>query len=187
MAGTGLRQLGRERPFRAAVAKPHFLARAIRRGDDAGAGQRTDRRNVGLGAQRTANGIPVTCSTGASQCFFYRTGRIAHGAPAVLDVDLNIFGLGVEGLRGYVSTRFRTDFGDDEFWPRVNDNFDLLAGYLELNRRCSGFGSGVIIRLAGSFLRLRRRVADLPNPDVEHEPRGVRWLGFGEGCAGAHQ
>ncbi len=89
----------------------------------------------GSGAQRTARGIPVTCSTGASHCFYYRSGRIAHGAPAVLDVDLNVFGLGVEGLRGYVSTRFRTDFGDDEFWPRVNDNFDLLAGYLELNRR----------------------------------------------------
>ncbi len=89
----------------------------------------------GSGTQRTAGEIPVTCSTGAAHCYFYRSGRVANSAPAVLDVDFNIFGFGIEGLRGYVSTRFRTDFGDDEFWPRVNDNFDLLAGYLELNRR----------------------------------------------------
>ena len=77
---------------------------------------------------------PATCTTGAEYCFFYRAGAIQETYPAVLDVDLSVFALGVEGLRAYVSTRFRTDIGGDEFWPRVNDNFDLLAGYLELTR-----------------------------------------------------
>jgi hypothetical protein len=89
---------------------------------------------VGDGIQRFVGDTLVTCSASAAYCYFYRSGTVASTSPAVLDVDLNVFGFGVEGLRAYVSTRFRTDFGADEFWPRVNDNFDLLAGYVELNR-----------------------------------------------------
>lgn len=81
-----------------------------------------------------AGEAPVTCTTGAQYCFFYRAGAVEEAYPAVLDVDLSVFGFGVEGLRAYVSTRFRTDIGGDELWPRTNDNFDLLAGYLELTR-----------------------------------------------------
>jgi hypothetical protein len=89
----------------------------------------------GTGSQRFVGDTLVTCSSGAAYCYFYRSGIVANSAPAVLDVDVNVFGFGVEGLRAYVSARFRTDFGSEEFWPRVDDNFDLLAGYLELNRR----------------------------------------------------
>jgi hypothetical protein len=77
---------------------------------------------------------PATCATGADYCFFYRSGAVQKTYPAVLDVDLSVFGFDVEGLRAYVSTRFRTDIGGDKFWPRVDDHFDLLAGYLELKR-----------------------------------------------------
>ncbi len=103
----------------------------------------------GSGTQRMVGDTLVTCSTGGSHCYFYRSGFIANSAPAVLDVDLNIFGLGIEGLRGYVSTRFRTSFGGEKFWPRVEDNFDLLAGYLELNRRSFRVRAGRDYQVSG--------------------------------------
>ncbi|NIR44765.1 MAG: hypothetical protein GWN99_10705 [Gemmatimonadetes bacterium] len=94
----------------------------------------------GTGTQRTKGDTIVTCTSGETYCFFYRSGEVANSSPAVVDVDLNVFGFGIEGLRGYVSTRFRNDFsdatfGNDEFWPRGDEHFDLLAGYVELNRR----------------------------------------------------
>lgn len=64
----------------------------------------------------------------------YVAGPVQETYPALLDLDLNLFGFGVEGLRAYVSTRWRTELGADEFWPRVQDSFDLLAGYLEYSR-----------------------------------------------------
>ncbi len=88
----------------------------------------------GSGRQRQVGDTLVTCTTGATHCFFYRSGSVQSTYPSVLDFDLNFFGMGVEGLRAYVSTRFRTDFGSDDFWPRTDDNFDLLAAFLELDR-----------------------------------------------------
>jgi hypothetical protein len=95
---------------------------------------------VGSGTQRMVGDTVVTCTTGAEYCYFYRAGEVANSSPAVLDVDVSVFGFGIQGLRAYVSTRFRNDFsdgtfGNDEFWPRGDEHFDLLAGYVELNRR----------------------------------------------------
>jgi hypothetical protein len=94
---------------------------------------------TGSGIQRMVGDTLVTCTTGAEYCYFYRAGEVANSSPAVVDVDLNVFGFGIEGLRAYVSTRFRNDFsdgtfGNDEFWPRGDEHFDLLSGYVELNR-----------------------------------------------------
>jgi hypothetical protein len=95
---------------------------------------------VGSGIQRLVGDTLVTCSAGDSFCYFYRAGEIANSSPAVLDVDLNVFSFGIEGLRAYVSTRFRNDFsdgtiGNDEFWPLGDVHVELLAGFLELNRQ----------------------------------------------------
>ena len=77
----------------------------------------------------------VTCTTGADYCYFYRGGPVIHNSPTTLDADLNVFGFGVEGLRLYVNTRFMWNFGGTpDFWPLVNQNFQLLNAYLELNR-----------------------------------------------------
>lgn len=88
----------------------------------------------GGGRQRQFGEIPVTCATGASYCFFYRAGAEVWTAPLVQDVDVTVWGFGIEGLRAYLSTRFRAAGGDDAFWPRTDDHFDLLAAYVELNR-----------------------------------------------------
>jgi len=91
----------------------------------------------GEGTQRFVGDTLVTCSTGVDHCFFYRPGSTIATTPAVLDLDLSVFGFGVEGLRAYISTRLRTGIGNSnrEFWPRTNDEFDLLYAYGELNRR----------------------------------------------------
>jgi hypothetical protein len=88
---------------------------------------------VGGGTQRLVGDTVVTCATGADYCYFYRSGEVAHTYPTVVDVDANVFGFGVEGLRFYVSTRFLTNFGGTEFWP-PGDEFYLLNAYAELNR-----------------------------------------------------
>ncbi len=87
--------------------------------------------------QRQYNGIQVTCATGADYCYYYRSDETISSVPVWLDLDLNVFGFGVEGLRFYANTRFRGALGDSEqkFWPRTeDDHFDLFAAYLELNR-----------------------------------------------------
>ncbi len=92
---------------------------------------------TGSGRQRRYGDILVTCDTGADYCYYYKSGDEFSTVPVWLDMDINVFGLGVEGLRFYASGRFRGALGasDEKFWPRTEDNFDLLAGYAELNRR----------------------------------------------------
>jgi hypothetical protein len=95
-------------------------------------------QTTGSGTQRKYGGITVTCTTGDDYCYYYRQGDKISTTPVWLDLDLNVFALGVEGLRFYASTRFRGALGDsdEKFWPRTgDDNFDVLAAYAELNRR----------------------------------------------------
>lgn len=126
---------------------------------------------AGSGAQRQVGDTLVTCSAGQSFCYFYRPGEELSTYPSVLDLDLNIFGFGVQGLRAFVSTRFRSDFGGDRFWPRTEDNFDLIAGYVELQRpawrlrlgrdyQISGLGlygydgGSILVRIRPAFIEL---------------------------------
>ncbi|MEE8476985.1 MAG: hypothetical protein V3S19_01365 [Gemmatimonadales bacterium] len=89
---------------------------------------------TGAGRQRLWGRTTVACEPAANHCFFYTSDPVVSTAPVIQDFDLNIWGFGVEGLRAYVNTRFRTALGDEEFWPRTDDHFDLLNGYLELRR-----------------------------------------------------
>jgi hypothetical protein len=92
---------------------------------------------TGSGTQREFSGILVTCATGANYCYYYRSDEKISTVPVWLDLDLNVFGFGIEGLRFYANTRFRGALGasEEKFWPRTeNDHFDVFAAYLELNR-----------------------------------------------------
>lgn len=88
------------------------------------------------GSRRVFSGSVVTCPPAGLFCYFYGAGEEISTAPVVQDLDLSVWGFGVEGLRAFVSTRLRTAVGEEEeeFWPRTTDNFDLITGYLELNR-----------------------------------------------------
>lgn len=84
----------------------------------------------------------VTCPSGEEYCYFYGSGSTLKTYPSVLDADLNVFGLGVEGLRFYVNTRFQTAFGaDDNYWP-IQPEIGLLNAYAELNRKDYRFRLG---------------------------------------------
>jgi len=93
---------------------------------------------TGSGPQRRYGDILVTCTTGEDHCYFYSSDSDSKmsTAPAFVDADLNVFGLGVEGLRFYASARFRSAFGSggEQFWPRTDEDFELVAAYAELNR-----------------------------------------------------
>ncbi len=86
---------------------------------------------TGVGRQRLYGDTLVSCATGATHCFFYRPLPVRSTTPATQDLDLSVWGFGVPGLRLYLSARLRTALGDDDFWPRSEDHFDLFAGYIE--------------------------------------------------------
>ncbi len=92
-------------------------------------------QTTGTGRQRLFGETTVSCEPAANHCFFYRSGSVVSTTPVIQDFDLNIWGFGVQGLRAYVNTRFRAALGNEEFWPRSDDHFDLLSGYMELRRQ----------------------------------------------------
>ena len=91
---------------------------------------------AGSGPQRQFGEILVSCTPGAEYCYYYGSGDEISTVPTFVDLDLSVFDLGVEGLRFYASTRFRSALGaaEEKFWPRTDENVELLAAYAELNR-----------------------------------------------------
>jgi len=63
------------------------------------------------------------------------SGDRAFAAPLTEDLEVNAWGLGIQGLRAYVLLRFRNSMGDSGLvWPRYDDHFDALWGFVELER-----------------------------------------------------
>jgi hypothetical protein len=91
-------------------------------------------QTTGSGRQRLFGQTTVTCEPANNQCYYYTSDAVVSTTPVIQDFDLNVWGLGVQGLRAYVNGRLRTALGDEAFWPRSDDHFDLLNGYLELRR-----------------------------------------------------
>ncbi len=89
---------------------------------------------TGTGRQRLWGRTTVACEAPTGQCYFYESAEVVSTAPVIQDIDFNVWGFGVEGLRAYVNTRLRAALGNEEFWPRTDDHFDLLNGYVELRR-----------------------------------------------------
>lgn len=78
-------------------------------------------------------GFPVFCVT-ETDCVFYRSQPVQHGAVLTQDVELTAWGLGVTGLSASLLLRGRTALGGEFSYPRVDDPFDAVLAYLELNR-----------------------------------------------------
>jgi len=102
-----------------------------------------------VGGRSRFNGRLVTCAPAAAYCFFYDAADEVSTAPVVQDLDLTAWGFGVEGLRVHLSARFRASLGDEEFWPRSDDNFDLIRGFVELQRRQYRFRVGRDFQVSG--------------------------------------
>jgi hypothetical protein len=79
-------------------------------------------------------GAIVRCVQGATFCQFRRSAATILGVPMVQDIEASGWGF-MQGLRAYVHVRARASTGDASvFWPGADDNFDFVAGYLELDR-----------------------------------------------------
>jgi hypothetical protein len=91
-------------------------------------------QTTGDGSLRLSGTTQVRCAPAADYCYFSRAGQTRVTSPVTQDVDLNVWGFGVQGLRLYGNARFRGAISGEDFWPRADDHVDLLAGYLELQR-----------------------------------------------------
>ncbi|MCA9738420.1 MAG: hypothetical protein KC645_12415 [Gemmatimonadetes bacterium] len=79
------------------------------------------------------DGRPVSCVPGVI-CTAYGLGPGSHAALASQDVRLTAWGLGLPGLSATAFMRGRQQLDGGYAWPRGDDPFDLLLGYLQWNR-----------------------------------------------------
>ena len=84
--------------------------------------------------RRTADGRRVLCQEGDTWCGFLSSGERESTRPFLQDLGIAAWGLG-EGISFHAQARFRDALGSTgTAWPRVNDKFDVLQAYLELDR-----------------------------------------------------
>ena len=105
-----------------------------------------------------------------------------YAAPVTEDVEVNMWGVGLPGLRAYGLFRFRGSVGGSELvWPRYDDHFDALWGFVELDRTTYRVRLGRLQRRSelglyafdGALATLR------PRPNVRLEAYGGRGLARG--------
>lgn len=78
-------------------------------------------------------GRRVQCVADA-MCVFYTALPVQHAVTFTQDATATAWGLGVQGLSATVSLRARADLGGEFQWPRIDDPFDAMLAYVELNR-----------------------------------------------------
>jgi hypothetical protein len=84
--------------------------------------------------RQTANGLVVRCDESEAWCHYKRSGETASAIPIWQDLQATAWGLG-EGISVHADMRFRGAAGSlPALWPRSQDRFDLLSGYVELDR-----------------------------------------------------
>ena len=90
---------------------------------------------TGSGEQRrTASGQLVSCPEGSAWCTFLASGEREQTRPFLQDLSLAGWGLG-QGISVHAHARFRDALGSaSASWPRVQDRFDLLDAYVEVDR-----------------------------------------------------
>jgi hypothetical protein len=89
----------------------------------------------------TKSGVVTTCVTGDAYCYFLTSAPRANLTAMTQDLDVTAWGLAT-GLSVRAQLRGRTAQGDGRgLWPQANQNFDVMAAYLEYTR------SGLLARL----------------------------------------
>lgn len=128
-----------------------------------------DRSQVSEGAdgQLRFEGLPVTCRA-AGFCTFLHAPVTEDASLAVQDLRLTGWGFGLEGLSARLHVRAREDLGGAFVWPRSDDPFDLVTGYLQYNR------GDVRLRLGRQRARSGLGFDSFDGLNVLYEPE--RWL-----------
>lgn len=92
---------------------------------------------TGTGTLReTSRGVVAYCDLGDTWCRYKRTADDALGSvPLLQDLEASVWGLG-EGVQGRVHLRGRASAGEArDLWPQGDDAFDVVAAYLDVDRR----------------------------------------------------
>jgi len=83
------------------------------------------------GGPQTPSGFAVTCTSGSSECIYFRPGAQIHSGPFVTTADLTAWGFGVRGLSLHANARLGVDLGTANAWPGTEPAVQLLEGYAE--------------------------------------------------------
>ncbi|MFN8574841.1 MAG: hypothetical protein U0132_22495, partial [Gemmatimonadaceae bacterium] len=82
----------------------------------------------------TADGHPVQCTGATGYCRLLTSGDRVTASPLLQDLELSGWGLG-EGISVHAHVRGRETLGSNALpWPRVNDHFDALDAYVNIER-----------------------------------------------------
>jgi hypothetical protein len=86
------------------------------------------------GIRRSTDGTLVSCLEGSLHCTFLAAAPRVFAQPVLHDLSVAGWGIG-EGVSFHAHGRVRTPLGEgDASWPRMNDRFDLLDAYVEVDR-----------------------------------------------------
>lgn len=86
------------------------------------------------GSLTTADGHPVQCAGTTGYCRLLTSGDRVTASPLLQDLEISGWGLG-EGISVHAHVRGRETLGSNALpWPRVNDHFDALDAYVNIER-----------------------------------------------------
>lgn len=91
---------------------------------------------MGTGIERrTADGQLVQCADAVAYCYFATSGAREMTNPLLQDLAIAAWGLG-EGISAHAHLRARASVGGESaLWPRLDDRFDALEAYVQVDRR----------------------------------------------------
>jgi hypothetical protein len=85
------------------------------------------------GALYSPDGFAVSCAPGGAYCSFYRPGSSIQNAPAIVNADLTMWGLGLPGLSLHANARAGGDLVGGS-WPGTEPAVQLLEAYARYQR-----------------------------------------------------
>ena len=136
------------------------------------------------GGPVSPDGIIARCPTTSPYCYIFRPGERRRGGPAVTSADLNMWGLGLTGVRVRVNARAGVDLGAGDVWPGTDPAVQLIEGYAEYadDRLTGRLGRQLVTtRLGWTGFDGARVVGRLPRLGIDAELYGG--LGLGQATA----
>jgi hypothetical protein len=136
------------------------------------------------GGPVSPDGIIARCPPTTQFCYIFRPGERRRGGPAFTSADLNLWGLGVRGLRVHLNARAGVDLGSADAWPGTDPAVQLLEGYAEYaTDRITGRAGRQLLanRLGWNGFDGARVIGRLPRQGLDAELYGG--LGLGQATA----
>ncbi|MGE5926655.1 MAG: hypothetical protein ACM357_04830 [Gemmatimonadota bacterium] len=136
------------------------------------------------GGPVSPDGIIARCPPTTQFCYVFRPGERRRGGPAFTSADLNMWGLGVRGLRVHLNARAGVDLGSADAWPGTDPAVQLIEGYAEYAAdRITGRAGRQLLanRLGWTGFDGARVIGRLPRYGLDVELYGG--LGLGQATA----